>query len=133
MAQAQLKGYDITTSPDVVVIAREGLGEIRFSPGHSAALRHLLSIASKLEGAAAFPSPLRSTPFEIHFRELDGDVEVEVKAENTNHGVCLKFGEFDNFMGVVDEAFNIFQNEMQLSPQRPRRSAVADATTGESI
>jgi len=129
----ELSGYGVATTPDAIVITREGLGELSFSPGHTPALRSLLGIATRLEGAGAFPSPLRGTPFEIHFRVHEGEVEVEVRRESAESGICLSFGEFDKFITVVDEAFDVFQNESKLSPQRPRVGSQSYPGSGDSL
>lgn len=133
MVKMDLRGYVLETTPDAIVLMREGLGRLEFSPGHTPALRSLLGIATRLEGAGAFPSPLRGTPFEIHFRVFEGEVEIEVRQEGTESGICLSFGEFDDFIIVVDEAFDVFQNESKLSPQRPRVGNQAYAGPGDSL
>lgn len=122
MVSMELEGYGISTTPDVIVVSKEGLGSISFAPGHVATLRSILGIVSRLEGAPMYPSPLRATPFEVLFRVLDDVVEIEVKREDCDTGICLSFGEFDKFIGVVDDSFNIFQDEARLAPQRPRTS-----------
>jgi hypothetical protein len=133
MVEMDLRGYGISTTPDAIVISREGLGRLEFSPGHTPALRSLLGIATRLEGASAFPSPLRGSPFEIHFRVHEGDVEIEVRRESTDAGICLSFGEFDQFITIVDEAFDVFQNEAKNSPQRPRVPRQDTTGPGDSL
>ena len=122
MGKLEIEGFVIDTTPKSITVSRDGLGEIEFSPGHASSLRSLIGLATRLEGSKAFPSPLRSTPFEVYFRNAKGKVEVEIKREEANHGICLSFEEFDNFIGVVDHAFNAFQNEVQLSGKKVRRT-----------
>jgi hypothetical protein len=76
---------------------------------------------------------LRGSPFEIHFRVHEGEVEIEVREEGADNGICLSFGEFDQFIQVVDDAFGIFQNEAKNSPKTPRVPYQEVSGPGDSL
>ena len=105
----ELHGFRVETDQDRFVVAKEGLGQIRLAPAEVQSLCGLCSWGAKLQGSTAFPSPLRSTPFELHFRTReDGEVEIEAKKEGVEHGIAMTFDDLDNFILALKDGFDVF-------------------------
>ncbi len=116
----EVDGFTVLSNKDAMTISRGGDGGVVIYPAEVDLVNSLLSWGARLEGSPVYPSPLRSTPFELHIEPVEDEVRLTLKRKDSRDGLTFTFKDIDTLVPVNRKALDIHLNELKVGDSMPR-------------